>query len=214
MNNRSVILVACALLAMLPTAAEAQNKPAGKKLYCWAENGVQVCGDTLPPSAVDRARTEINSTSGLRTGSVDRALTGEERAAAAQAAEEARLAADAEAARRRRDLAMIESYATEADLRRAYNERIVLNDESVKTLRMGIDNLRQSLLSLLRQAAETELQAQPVRKPLADRIVGQHTELVRLQAMLRKQLQDRAELGNDLDQALQRYREMKTPSQG
>jgi hypothetical protein len=213
MNRPLKTLLACTLLAALPTATLAQKKQASKKLYCWNENGVQVCGDTVPPSALDRARTEINSTTGSRTGEVARALTGEEREAAAQASEAARQVAEAEAAARRRDLAMVESYVTEADLRRAYNERITLNRESVKTSRMSIDTLRQSLLSLLRQAAESELQAKPVREPLANQIVRQHKDLLRLQAILLEQLKQGGELDDDLDQALKRYRAMKSPSE-
>src|SRR5690606_36159550 len=100
---------------------------------------------TLPLDAVDRARTEINASSGNRTGQVPRALTDDERTAAALAARAAAEAEMAEAERHRRDLAMVESYATEADLRRAYGERITLVDESLKTSELSIANLRQSL---------------------------------------------------------------------
>ena len=201
--------IACLLLAaMPPLAAHAQKQPE-KKLYCWNENGIQVCGDTLPASAVDRARTEINAQSGMRTGEVPRALDADERVAAAVAAREAAEAAEAEAARQRRDLAMVESYATEADLRRAYGERITLVEESLKTSRLGVTNLRQSLLSLLRQAAELELQSQPVGKPLAEGIQSQHADLLRQQEIMQRQLADRASLGSDLEDALSRYRDMK-----
>lgn len=214
MKTQIQALLACALFAALPSATLAQKQATGKKLYCWNENGIQVCGDALPPSALDRARTEINPRSGMRTGEIPRALTGDERAAAELAAQQAAAAAEVEAAARRRDLAMVESYVTEADLRRAYGERITLVEESLKTSRLTIANLRQSLLSLLRQAAELELQSRPVGKPLTDSILRQHADLSRLQGMLRRQLQERAELGDDLDQALQRYREMKSTAQG
>lgn len=212
MNRCIEALLTCALLAALPSAALAQ-KQTGKKLYCWDENGVQVCGDTLPPSALDRARTEISSNTGNRTGEVARALTGDEREAAALAAEAARQIAEAEAIALRRDLAMIESYTTEADLRRAFAERITLNDESIKSSQMSIGTQRQSLLSLLRQAAEIELQAKPVSKPLANKIVQQHAGLLRLQGILRNQVKQGSELDDDLDDALKRYRAMKLPSE-
>jgi hypothetical protein len=204
--------LAAALLALLPLAAAAQKSaPTGtdKKLYCWDEGGVQVCGDTLPASALDRARTEISARSGLRTGAVPRALEPDERAAAAAAARQAADDAEAEAARQRRDLAMVESYATEDDLRRAYGERIILVEEALKTSQLGMTNLRQSLLNLLRQAAELELHAKPVGKVLAESIQTQHADLLRQQATQVKQLADRASLGSDLDDALGRYRAMK-----
>src|SRR3546814_14552680 len=96
---------------------------------------------------------------------------------------------------------MVESYATEDDLRRAYGERITLVEESLKTSRLGLVNLRQSLLSLLRQAADLELQSKPVQKALGDNIQRQHGDLLRQQAILEQQSPDRTSLGSDLEQA-------------
>src|SRR3546814_18757612 len=101
----------------------------------------------------------------------------------------------------RRDLAMVESYATEDDLRRAYGERITLVEESLKTSRLGLVNLRQSLLSLLRQAADLELQSKPVQKALGAHIQRQPGDLLRQQAILEQQPPDRTSLGSDLDQS-------------
>lgn len=206
---KTIQCIAGAMIAVLPLAALAQKAPVEKKLYCWNENGVQVCGDTLPATAVDRARTEISATSGARTGEVPRALTPDERVGAEIAARAEAEAQMAEAALKRRDLAMVESYATEDDLRRAYGERILLVEESLKTSDLGVTNLRQSLLSLLRQAAERELLGQPVGKGLADGIRSQHADLLRQQVIMERQLLDRASLGSDLESALERYRAMK-----
>lgn len=217
--KRLPLLAAClATLAMAPAAAQSGKKPgqktdAGpKKIYCWDEGGKRVCGDALPASAVDSARTEINATSGLRTGEVGRALYGNERLQAEAAKRQADALAEAEAARQRRDLAMAESYATEGDLRRAYGERIVLVDEALKGSRLGVTNLRNSLVTLLRQAGELELQGKPVGKALLARIQSQHTDLVRQQVIHDQQADERASLGTQLDAALARYRELKSPA--
>jgi len=216
MNRIALLLVAIALGASAPDAA-AQQKPkpgatkAEKKLYCWNEAGRKVCGDALPASAVDSARTELSVRSGRPVGEVGQALNAEQRAAAAEADRLAKQAADAEVARRRRELAMVESYGTEDDLRRAFDERIVLVEEGLKTSRMSVTNLRQSLLSLLRQANDLELQGKPVGKALAGNIQSQHTDLLRQQAIMRDQLQERASLGADLEHAVERYRTLKRP---
>ena len=184
---------------------------AQKKVYCWNENGKKVCGDALPAEAADSARTEISARSGLRTGQVARALTDAERSDAALAADAARLEAEAEAMVKRRDLAMIESYMTEADLRRAYGERTELLDETLKASTLGLSNLRLSLLSLLRQAGDKELGDEPVPKRLADTIRNQHGELLRQQQILAVQRKDRAELDAELNDAVARYRALKAP---
>lgn len=207
MLGRTVLAIA---LAAAP-AAFAQQATPQKKLYCWNEHGKKVCGDALPPEQAAHARKEFSSRSGRTLSEVDRALTPEERIAAEAAAGEARLAAETEAARVRRDLAMVESYATEADLQRAFNERIVLVDESIKTSILGEANLRRSLVGLLGQAANLELTGKPVPKPLQDNILALHTDLGRQLQVLRDQRADRGTLDGDLATALQRYRELKAP---
>jgi regulator of replication initiation timing len=186
------------VLGVLATGVEAQNrrqpaKPAAeKRLYCWDEGGQRVCGDALPAHAVDAARTELSARSGRPLAQVDEAMTPEERAAAEEAARQAEVAAAAEAARQRRERAMAESYETEEELRKAFDDRIVLVDEALKTSRMGVANLRQSLVSLLRQANDLELRGEPVRKRLLDSIQSQHRDLLRQQAIMRQQLEARA----------------------
>ncbi|MFC5570968.1 hypothetical protein ACFPN1_12940 [Lysobacter yangpyeongensis] len=196
--------------ALLAAPASAQQAPK-KKLYCWNEGGRKVCGDALPASATDAARTEFSTKSGLATRQVGRALTEEERAAAAAQAELAGQAQFEEAARRMRERAMAESYATEADLRRAFNERIALLDDTIKAAQLSIGGLRQSLISLLRQAGEAELAGKPVPANLTGTIRTQHSELMRQQAMLVSHHKDRSEIDTELAHALQTYRELKAP---
>ena len=213
--NRTVVLLLAVALAASAANAAAQQKPGasggGKKLYCWNEAGRKVCGDALPASAVDSARTELSVNSGRPLGVLGEKLNAEQRAAAAEAERLAKQAADAEIARKRREMAMVESYGTEDDLRRAFDERIVLVEEGLKTSRMSVANLRQSLLSLLRQANDLELQGKPVAKMLATNIQSQHADLLRQQAIMRDQLEERASLGADLEHAVERYRTLKRP---
>jgi hypothetical protein len=211
--NRTVPLLACTLMFATAGIAIAQKAPAaGKKLYCWNENGRKVCGDALPAHAVDNARTEINAKSGLATGQVARALTAEERAAAeaqAKMDEQARLAAEAQA---RRDRAMAESYATEEDLRRAFGERQAVADETVKASQLGVEGRRQSLVVLLRRAGENELSGKPVPKNMQDNVRIQHDQLLHQQALLKQQLAERELIDEDLATALERYHAMKKPT--
>jgi len=210
-TTAAVLALGLAVSAALPASAQQQ----GKKLYCWTDaGGHKICGDALPPEAADRARTEISVKSGMRTGEVARALTAEERAAAATAAEQAQAAAAAEAARQRRDLAMVESYGTEADLRRAYGERISLLDSTIKASQLGVANLRLSLTSLLDQASDLELAGKPVPGPLLGNVRGQHMELQKQQRILAGQQRDRGELDGEFTDAVARYRALKQAEAG
>jgi hypothetical protein len=210
-HRHPTILTAIALTLGLGFGMSAviHAQAAKKKLYCWNENGRRICSDALPANAANAARTEISARSGLATGEVARALNDSERVAAAAAADAARRQAETTALQQRRDLAMVESYMTEADLRRAYGERTTLLDESVKASKLGMTNQRLSLITLLRQAGDWELDKKPVPKKLANSILQQHNDLIHQQQILASQLQDRATLGAELDDAVRRYRELK-----
>ena len=208
MPNTTFRILAVALLAALAAQADAQTAK-GKKLYCWNENGRKVCGDALPAEAAGTSRTEFNSTSGMRTGEVAAALTPEERAAAEAAALDAAAKAELDAARLRREMAMVESYATEADLRKAFQERIDLLQETLKASELGVAGLRQSLVGLLRQAGEHELAGKPVSPVARESIATQHAELRRREQLFARQRVERAQLDEELARVLARYREIK-----
>ncbi|MFD1299140.1 MULTISPECIES: hypothetical protein [Lysobacter] len=214
MKALHTLIAGAIVFALAAPLALAQDGKPSKKLYCWNEGGRKVCGDALPAHAVDSARTEISAKSGMATARVDRALTAEERVAAQQAERAARSAAMAEEARKRRDHAMAESYATEQDLRNSFQERIVLLDETVKASQLGIEGRRQTLLSLLRKAGEAELSSKPVGKVLADNIRNQHDELLHQQATLKQQQLERSTADQDLASALERYNTIKAAKPG
>ena len=203
MNRLAPALLAT--LAVLALPALAQTKPAAeKKIYCWDEGGRKVCGDALPATAVDNARTEFSS-SGMATRHLDRAPTDAERAELDAQAEQARVAAADADARERRELAMVESYASEEDLRKAYAHRIGLLETAVKTSLLSIDGLRSSLVTLLQRAGETELAGKPVAKPLVANIQRQ-------QALLLEQRH--ALVGGDGGRALPRTQEARSRRPG
>lgn len=211
-RNLAVRLLAAGITLALAGAAVAQDKPKAKKLYCWDDHGRRVCGDALPSEAAGSKREEFSAKSGRRVGEVAASLTPEERAAAADAAKAAAAQAESDAARQRREMAMAESYATEADLRKAFQERIDLLDETLKASELGVTGLRQSLVGLLRQAGELELAGKPVPVVTAGNITTQHAELRRRERILAQQRMDRAKLDDELAAVLQRYREIKSPA--
>jgi hypothetical protein len=202
-------LGATLLLGVVLSAQAAPPANTGKKLYCWDEGGRKVCGDALPAAAAAAARTEISARSGRTLDTVARAMTPEERAAAALAAQQAQQAASERMQAQRRDIAMVDSYATEADLRRAYGDRSELLDASIRASVLSLRNLHQSLLSLLSHAADDELSDKPVAKPRRDAIRSQHAELMKQERILAEQRADRTALDAELADAVQRYRALK-----
>ncbi len=199
-----------ALAAGLVVPAAAQDKGAAqKKLYCWTQNGQRTCADSLPPEAMAAAREEISVASGMRTGSIQRALTDEERVAQAEAEARRRTEALAAETRRLTDQAMLTSFQTEEELRRVFTERIGLVDNSINTARYNVTSLREGLVTLLRTAGERELSGKPVPEKIATDIRVRHAQLryhTVLQASFERQ---RAELDVEIEQTLQRYRQLR-----
>lgn len=190
--------------------AGAQERP--KKLYRWVDKDGKVqFSDALPAEAVDQARTEINAQSGMATAQVDRALTAEERAAKEKAdAEKARAEKDAEQARMTEE-AMIASFQTEDDLKRSFQVRIELMQQTLDAIEAGIGSQRASLTGLLAQAAEAELAGTPVMSRQAVTIRELHKEMIKQQQMLVLKQGELLDLDKELVRLIERFRELKAP---
>ena len=201
----------CALgLCLVATIASAQQTgTATKKLYCWNEGGRRVCGDALPASAVNSARTEISGKSGLPSARIDRALTAEERAAQAVLQAEQQAKSDQAAAEARRDFALAESYDSENALRQAFKIRYELVDEGLKTSKLAIDNQRRALLQMLQAAADAEMKGGKVPARLAQNVLTQRASVVDAIDSHRIQQEERIALDAKLNDALIRYRKAK-----
>lgn len=209
MMNRKTLLAFALITAVVAGAADAQDK-GKKKLYRWVDaDGKVHFSDALPPEAVDQARKEFSATSGMSTGAIDRALTAEERAAlaaqAASAAEQARL--DAE--RERQELAMMSTYETEDDLKRAFDTRVDLLKQTIEAVEASISGQRDSLLAQLADAAATELAGRPVDAKRAQTIRDLRDELVRHQDLLMRREIEMGALDLEYSRTLERYRELR-----
>ncbi len=211
MTPKHVLAAAIAATFAFAAAAAAQEG----RLYRWTDKDGNVhYSQTIPADAVEAARDEISMNTALTVDRVERALTPEERAAAeaaaAIAAEEAKLAEDAA----NRDRVLVTSYPNEEELRRAYDERVQLQRETVRTTQVAIESDRQSLAGLLRHAADLELNDTSVDRRTADNIVQVHGELVRQMASLSSQQAESEALARDMEAAIARYRELRAIEDG
>lgn len=202
------LLLAISLTSTLATSAQPKDKD--KKLYCWDDGGRRVCSDTLPASAVGHQRTEFDQKTGTAVNRVARELTAEERIRAQEEEEANKL----QAQRSRQEMAMVASYDTEEDLQRAFNDRFDLVEESLKGSALALTNLHGSLINLLRQANELELQSKPVGKVLRNKILTQHAELQALRTLQQRQLAERATLDSEFKDVMARYRALKEAQNG
>ena len=206
MNRYCLPLLAAALLGVVPHPAPAQK---GDRIYCWVQNGRKTCGNVVPPEATNASRTVIDGRTGMPISHIDRVLTPEEQAAATEQRRlQARAEADAAAARRR-DLAMVMTYNTEADLMRAYDERTTVADDAIRSSLIGEKSMRTTLATLLDQANIQQLNGGTVGQPLLDKIRVQRTLLDQHMRVLQEQRNNRTALDSERQDALTRYRAHK-----
>jgi hypothetical protein len=203
--------LAGALALLLATGVAAQGKkPEGPKLYRWVDKQGKVhYDDALPPEAVNQARREYNTRTGTTVGSVERALTDDERAALAAQAAAAAAAASAENERKRQEDIMMASYETELDMRRAYGERIGLLTTTIESTDISIRNLGDNLQTILGQASDTELDNRRVLDDRKKVILDLHAEKLKQEALQRTRRVDLQTLNAEFARMLLRYRELK-----
>jgi hypothetical protein len=207
-------LISLAVLAALLAAGAADAQEKSKKLYRWVDRDGKVqFSDTLPPEAIDQARTEM-SDSGRVVADVDRALTEEERAAAAiAAAEAARREAEAEQTRKSEE-AMLSSFQTEDELRRSMQERVTLLQQTLAAIEAGIASQRASLTALLQQATDIELAGAQVGAVQAATIRELHDEITKQQQMLVVKQSELEDADENLERLVLRFRELKAEAAG
>ena len=205
---RKILNLAVMAAVLASAAAGAQEK--AKKLYRWVDKDGKVqFSDTLPPEAVDQARTEINAESGMATSSLERALTPEERAAK-QALDAATATATKEAERiKQTEEAMIASFQNEDELKRSFKIRTELLQQTLDAIEAGIGSQRASLASLLADASEAELGGKAVNAKQASSIRELHVEMAKQQQMLVLKQGELVDLDKELVRLVERFREIK-----
>ena len=197
-----------ATLLFVPAALAAD--PSAPKLYHWVgADGKDHYGDVLPPEALTRARQEISKSSGMTLKSVDRSLTPEERAAAQAKADADAKVAEAIEKAKQNDQVLLASYPTEAELKRAYDERISSLTETLKATRIGLESQQQGMSSLLIAASNLELSNKPVNAKLATSIQSTHALLLEQQTSEAQQEAQVAKVLQESAATMEHYRSIE-----
>jgi len=210
MPPKTLATILAALLFAPVALAGDPAAPSGPKLYHWVgADGKDHYGDVLPPEALTRARQEISKSSGMTIKSVERALTPEERAAAQAKADADAKAAEAIEKAKQNDQVLLASYPSEAELKRAYDERISSLTETLKATRIGVQSQQEGLSSLLIAASNLELSDKPVNAKLATSIKSTHALLLQQQASETQQESQVAKLLQESAATMEHYRSLE-----
>lgn len=198
----SLVLGLAAVILTTSAAAEGVGK-----MYKWTDkDGNTHYSDQIPPEAKEYAREKFND-QGIAIESTGRAQTPEEQAA--REAEERRVAEEtlAKEERRKADEALLNSYASEEDLDRAYSQRMDLLEQTIEARRIEINAREISLSKLVAQAADMERGGKVVSDALKQMISGEHAEIERQKKFLVRKEGEKLEAKSDYERDVAKYKE-------
>lgn len=201
------------LAALLLTGA---LDAAAQKLYRWTDKDGKVhYSDQIPPEAVERAHEQLNQ-QGMTVDRVERALSAEERAAFEAAQKELEAQRKLQREKEQSDSILLGSYGSEAELKRTYDERFELVEQSIVSARTGVKSQEKSLAELTAHAADLESQGRPVPETIKSSLQLARKQVQQQREYLAKREADKAALQQEYESILARYRELKakqaTPS--
>jgi Domain of unknown function (DUF4124) len=190
-NFSTAVFVAAsfAALALSPTA--------NAQLYKWTdENGKVHYSDTVPPAANDRARREIRS-DGVVTKQIDRAMTPEERRAAAVRAADEEKGRIAKEERERKDKALLVTYASLADFDRVRDRALAAVDAELVAVTNRVDTLNARKSSVTK---EIGLAGKKVPLKLTKELDDLEAEITDGTALQTKRVRDRSQMVSNYQQ--------------
>lgn len=200
MDNRlNIALLACALLAALPASAQRLYK------YTDPATGKTVYTERLPTEAAGKANEQLN-----RQGTVVKregpAPTAEE-LAAREADRKRKLDEDAAAKEeKRKNQALLNTYATEKDIDEARGRALQVNDEAIKDAERKLADAQKRQKQL---ASEAEFfQKKPMPLQLKLDIQGNQAELKAHGDLLDAKRKETASINAKYDEDKRRYLEL------
>jgi len=209
MSTRWLLALATGLSVLLaaPTILAQSKVEKVGNMYKWKDKDGNVhFSDQIPPDAAGYAREKFNE-QGVAVQQVDRALTPEEQKAKDDAERKAAEEAKAAEARRKADEALLNSYASEDDLTRAYNQRMDLLAQTIDARKVEIGAREQSLSKLVAQAADMERGGRAVSDTLKQMITAERAEIDRQKKFLVEKEAEKSVAKTDYERDVAKYRE-------
>ena len=175
-------------------------------LYKWVdEKGVVHYTDTLPPEAVDKARTELNN-QGVPLKKMDKALSPEQRRAIEQDAQRQKQAARQQEETARRDRALLSSYSSEAEIDLARKRSLQTIDSVVQSTLAYSEQLAKRKTEV--EAKKEEMKGKPIAAILDRELESIDSELIRQNELIEQKKRETEMVIAKYDADKQRWREL------
>jgi hypothetical protein len=204
-GTRRAALIAT-LMTLIAAAMLSVPGPARAAMYKWVDDkGIVHYTDTLPPEAVDRARTELNK-QGVPVKQTDKALTPEQRRAIEQDAQRQKQLARQQEEVARRDRALLSSYSNEAEIELARNRSLQTINNVVQSTLAYSDQLSKRKSEV--EAKKEEMKGKPTVAALDRELESIDAELARQTELIAQKKRETDTVIAKYDADKQRWREL------
>jgi hypothetical protein len=193
-------LLLTTLITLISTGALA-----AKKIYKWTDaKGVVHYSETQPGNQAGQGNQTLNA-QGLVVATQANQATAVQ-IAEQKKADEAKARADK--AQKDADQRLLDSYASEADIERGYQQNIQLLDQQIGSTTADIGNREKGLAKLVAQAAETERTGKPVAEQIKQLIVNERNQIAVQKKYVADRQAQKLTAKTKFDSELARYREV------
>lgn len=198
----SPVLTVALLVSFLPISNSAF---AEKKIVKWTdENGVVHFGNAQPASESKRGAQTLNAQGVVTSTKVDQASA----LSAAEALKKQELEKAAAAKLAADDQRMLESYASEDDVKRNYVQNVELLDQQIIATKADIENRQKGLNKLIATAGESERAGKPVPEQIKMMIANERAQIESQRAYIKQKEEDKKLAKTRYETELARYREV------
>ncbi len=178
---------------------------AAPKIVKWVdEKGVTHFGNSQPGADTGLGSQTLNA-QGIPTNTQANQQNAAALAAEAKRQEELKVAQEKQAAA---DQRLIDSYATEQDLERNYQQNVELLDQQINSTQGDIESRQKGLNKLVATAAESERAGKPVAEQIKMMIVNERAQIESQKAYIATRQAARVLAKTQFDANLKKYREV------
>lgn len=201
----SVKLMQSVKLVVLSAAICFASSAFATKIVKWVdEKGVTHFGNSQPGAQTGLGSQTLNA-QGIP---INTQANQQNAVAAAAEAKRAEAAKADQAKRAEADQRLMDSYASEADLQRNYQQNVELLDQQITSTQGDIDSRQKGLAKLIATAGESERAGKPVAEQIKMMIVNERAQIESQKAYVASRQAARLTAKTQFDTNLKNYREV------
>jgi len=207
--TRLILTALITMTAPVLCQAAGGSQGSGRTIKCWKNDlGIRECGSIVPPE-YSQSRIEVLNDRGLVIQVIEPPKTREQLEQERAAELKRKAAEDAKKEQARQDAILLNSYATERDLKMARDTNLRAVRGQLDIAENNLKLLQNNLGDLQTRAGNYERSGKKPPKQLIDQINQTKQQIAKKQAVIEKQKQEQSAMEEHFETELNRYRKLK-----